>query len=779
MNYSTVYKTFLIVLVGCFGSTSVFAQAIRGQVVDKVTQVPLIGANILVEGVEPLLGTTSDADGWFSLQRVPLGRHTLRVSYIGFETLRIPEVLITSGKDLVLHIELNEQSFAYDEVVVTPEVEKDRPQNDMAFISARSFSVEETRRYAGGVDDPARMASAFAGVASGTGVQDNALIIRGNAPKGVLWRLEGVEIPNPNHFAGLRVAGGGGLTLFSSQLLADSDFFTGAFPAEYGNVLSGVFDMKFRNGNPINHEHAFQMGVLGLEAASEGPFSRGKPATYLFNYRYSTLGLLMPLLPTEDLATYQDLSFKLHFPLGASGSMSVWGLGGLDRQTGSAGRDSTQWEYDRWDRIDSDLHLGIGAAGISHNLILGERALLHSVFAATINRTDLGEERIDDQLVLGDHLSLYSNQRQVTVGTTLNAKISSRHTNRTGMVYQGLFYDLDVQHALNRRPPLVALAKSAGESALVRMFSQSKIDLSQQWSVNLGLHGQYFDLTGQTLVEPRIGMGWQFSEHQGISLGYGLHSQVEDLRVYFVQPPGEDTLPNRGLGLARAHHFVLGYNRKLGTSSRLNVETYLQMLFDVPVIADSSFSMINFEQDFAFNEALTNEGRGRNYGVEMTLERFLNDGYYYLITGSVFSSRYKGGDDQWRSTRFDRGITLNGLFGKEIRLGEDNLLGINGRAVFMGGARRSPVNLSASLDGEEVFFEERDAFSEQDPNLFVLDLSITYRRNRSKYSGVWALQIKNLLGAKEVYRDYNFRTRTVDRVEEGFPLPVLSYKIEF
>ena len=779
MKNLILYTTFLLVLAGCFFATPVFGQVVRGQVLDKTTQIPLIGANILVEDVEPLLGTTTDAIGWFSLQRVPLGRHTIQVSYIGYETLRVPEVLVTSGKELVVQIELSEQSFEWGEVVVTPDIEKDKPQNEMAFISARSFSVEETRRYAGGVDDPARMASAFAGVSSGTGVQDNALVIRGNAPKGVLWRLEGVEIPNPNHFAGLSVAGGGGLTLFSSQLLADSDFMTGAFSAEYGNVLAGVFDIRFRNGNPSIREHAFQVGVLGLEAASEGPFTKGKSATYLFNYRYSTLGLLLPLLPTEDLATYQDLSFKLHFPLGATGSLSVWGLGGLDRQTGAASQDSTKWEYETWDRIDSDLHLGIGAAGISHNLILGERALLHTVLAGTINRTDLNEERIGDQLVLEDHLSLFNNQRQLIAGTTLNYKVSRRHLNRTGIRYQHLFYDLDVQHALNRVPPLVELVAREGNSALIRYFSQSKVDLSARWSTNLGLHGQYFDLTEQMVLEPRVGLEWRFKEGQGISAGYGLHSQLEDLRIYFVRPTQEENLPNRDLGLARAHHLVLGYNRTLGPSSRLKVETYYQFLFDVPVIADSSYSMINFEQDFTFNEALVNKGKGRNYGVEMTVERFLTDDYYFLITGSVFSSRYKGGDGIWRSTRFDRGYTLNGLFGKEFRLGEDNLLGINARGVITGGARQSPVDVSTSLSREEVFYDEIQAFSVQDPTLFILDLSLTYRRNHARYSGVWALQIKNVLGAKEIYRDYNFSTRTVERVEEGFPLPVLSYKIEF
>lgn len=756
-------------------------QTIRGQVVDKNTRVPLPGANVVVLATDPMLGTTTDADGWFVLDAVPLGRHDLQVSFIGYEPVILPEVLVTAGKDVVLTLALREQIVEGEEVVVTPDVRKDQPLNDLAFVSARSFSVEETRRYAGGVDDPARMASAFAGITTGAGVQDNALIIRGNAPKGVLWRLEGVEIPNPNHFAGLSVAGGGGLTLFSSQLLADSDFFTSAFPAEYGNALAGVFDMRFRTGHPVRREHTAQIGVLGVEAASEGPFVLGKPATYLFNYRYSTLGLLLPILPTEDIATYQDLSFKLNFPTRTMGRFAVWGIGGLDRQTGSAEEDSARWEYETWDRLDSELDLGIGAVGLSHDLVLGQRTLLHSALAATVNRTALEQQRLADGLSLQEDLSMHSTQGQVIGSVYLNHSFSARHVNRTGFAVQHYLYDLDVRTAPDNTPPLVPVAQGAGRSTLLQVYTQSKLDLTAQWSLNVGLHAQHFALTGQTLLEPRAGLRWQRHAGQAFSVGYGLHSQTEDLRLYLVQQDasGRPTMPNRDLGLARAHHLVMGYDQRLGETMRMKMETYAQVLFDVPVIADSSYSLLNFEQDFTFNEALVNDGKGRNYGVEMTLERFLNEGYYYLLTGSLFTSRYRGGDGVWRSTRFDRGFAANGLFGKEFTVGGDDLLGLNGRLAFMGGQRRSPVDMAASLGQEEIVYDERRAFAEQEPALYLLDLTVTYRRNHRRLSEVWALQVKNVLGAKEGYPDYNFATKSVEEVKEGFPLPVLSYKIEF
>ncbi|HEX7069228.1 MAG TPA: TonB-dependent receptor, partial [Rhodothermales bacterium] len=710
-----------------------------------------------------------------------IGRHDLIVRFVGYEPLLIQQVLVTSGKDVMLEVELREQIVQGEEIVVTAGTDPAETSNEFAAVSARSFSVEETRRYAGGLDDPARMASAFAGITTGGGIQENAMIIRGNAPKGVQWRLEGVEIPNPSHFADMAVAGGGGLTLFSGQLLSGGDFFTGAFPAEYGNALAGVFDLTFRRGNAERREHALQVGLIGLEAASEGPFVHGRGATYLFNYRYSTLGLLLPILPTEDLPTYQDLSFKLSFPAKKWGRLDFWGIGGLDGQSAAATTDSTKWEYEVWDRLESDLSLGVGAAGISHDVILGRRSYLHSSVAFTIHRTSLDQQRIGSDLRLHDNLLVDARNARAILSSYLNHKFGARHTNRTGFSAQQLFYDLDLRAAPNEGAPLQTISRGEGNSTLLQAYSQSRVDLTSRLELSGGLHLSHFALTKSTTLEPRAGLRYSLSDRDAFTVGYGLHSQIEDLRFYLVEKASGDGIsyPNRRLRPARAHHLVAGYERRIGTSTRVKLEGYAQSLFDVPVVADSSFSMINFEQDFNFGEALVNEGAGRNEGVELTVERFLRDGYYYLFTGSVFRSRYRGGDGVWRSTRFDRGYALNGLAGKEFAIGGDDLIGLSARIAFMGGKRRSPVDHAASIAAEDVVYDETRAFTNADPDLFVFDLTVTYRRNHRRFSDVLALQIKNLLFARDTSMDFNFATNKVDEVREGFPLPVVSYKVEF
>jgi hypothetical protein len=740
----------------------------------------LPGANVFVLGIEPVLGTTTDADGRFVLPRVPIGRHSIRISFLGYEPAFLPDALVTAGKELVIEVALQEQVLAGEEIVVVADASSDQPLNDLALVSARSFSVEETRRYAGGLDDPARMASAFAGIASAGGVQGNALAIRGNSPKGVVWRLQGVEIPNPNHFAGLSVAGGGGITLFSSQLLAASDVLTGAFPATYGNALAGVFDIRFRRGNAARREHTVQLGLVGLEGASEGPFRRGGEASYLVNYRFSTLGILQPLLPTESATTFQDLAFHVELPTRSAGRFNIWGMGGLDRQTQRATRDSTAWEYEFWDRVDAELALDVGAAGITHHAILGPRTYLQSHLATTLNRTRWDWVRLDDSLRFQPDLFIDSEDRQIVAGIQLTHKFGPRHTIESSVATHRLGYGLTIRDT--PAPGLPALTVAVGKSHAFRWNAgvQSRWRPTDRLTATLGFHLHHFGLTRATSLEPRLGAQWRITARQTISFGAGRHSQIEELRVYFADPQRDGRLPNRSLDLARAHHYVLGYHLALDDVRRVRIEVYQQYLFDVPVTPDSSFSMLNFEQDWGFAAALEATGAGTNRGIEFTLERAFRDGWYALVTASLFDARYRDGNGLWRSSRFDQDIAVNTLAGREFSFRNGRRrLGLNGRFIGLGGKRRSPVDQDASRRAQEVVFDERFPFSEREPSTILVDLTLTYRVDHPHRAHTWALQLKNALGAEDRSFDYNFRTRRVEVVREGFPLPVVSYKLEF
>jgi hypothetical protein len=780
-------QTILILLL-CMVAPAVYAQVltqnIKGKIFDNESQSSLPGANVVVVGTSPLLGATTDADGNYKIANVPIGRYDIKVSLVGFDPIVIPQVYISSGKEVFLNTGLKQTINLMKEVTVKSFSRKDQPINSMATVSARSFTVEETRRYAGGMDDPARMASAFAGVTVGN-IQDNAIIIRGNAPQGVSWRLEGVEIPNPNHFAGGNVAGGGFTTIFSSQMLANSDFFTGAFPAEYGNALAGVFDMKLRNGNGEKRESTVQIGIMGVDVSSEGPFKKGSKATYLFNYRYSTLALLsgIGLIPSEQIPKYQDLSFKLNFPTQRAGVFSLWGIGGLDHNIEPEEKDSTKWTSD-WDRTKYDWKLNMGAAGLSHKTTLGTQTYISSTFALSGTQNIYDQQRFDNNLTLRKSSYIEDNSGRATLSTALNHKFSPVLTLRTGMNYHRLYYRLDVNSTTVDEDPSTYqnIVKSKGNTGFTEFFTEAKYNLTSSLSVDGGFHLSQFELNNDFSVDPRMGLRWEVSEGHALSFGYGKHSRLEDLKIYLVgmNVNGKMEYPNKNLALTQAQHFVLGYDWLINDNLRLKIEPYFQYLYNVPGIADSSYSMINFKQDWTFYDSLSNNSIGRNYGVDFTLERFLNNNYYYLVTASVFDSKYKASDGVWRNTRYNKGYSVNLLMGKEFYLKNNKVLGINGRFNYIGGERTSPLLAERSLQEKKVYYDETKAFEAQESPTYYLDLTITYRINKRKYSGVWALQVKNILGSpmEEGYY-YDYQTRKIEKGSSSVVLPVLSYKVEF
>ncbi len=773
----------IILLCMIYGGTGLQAQpsetqTVSGVVLDKTTKETLPGANVILMDYEPLLGTATNLDGEFSLRNVPIGRHSFKVTYLGYNPKIVSEILVTTGKEVILTIELEEQTFEGEQIEVFASIPKDEAINEMATISAKAFTVEETQRYAGGLDDPGRLVTAFAGVTSSGGVSTNAISIRGNAPKSVQWRLEGIEIPNPSHFAGLSVAGGGGLSLFSSQLLANSDFMTGAFPGEYGNALSGIFDINFRTGNPNEYEHAAQLGVYGLEASSGGPIKRGDGATYLFNYRYSTLTLLMPLLPTEGFISYQDLSLNIDVPTRNAGRFNLWGIGGLDNQTLDAKSDTSKWEYSYWDFSNNEIKLGVGAIGLSHSWLVNQNGYMKTTVALSGNNTDYFEDVLDTDMTANPNVRINNKTSRFAVKSFLNQKVSRQFTLRTGGEYQQLFYNLDLDGRPDNQSSIRDIAEGEGNTGLLQFYVTSKFDITPKLTMIGGAHQQMFLLTDEFLIEPRLSFQYKLNNRSELKLGYGKHSQIEELRVYFINDEGEYV--NDDLEMTKAHHLVAGWSGYIGQSHHMNVEVFAQRLFDVPVIADSSFSMLNFMQDFTLNDDLINDGEGENYGIELSLERFLKNGYYYLLNTTVYRSRYKGGDNIWRNSRFDQGIAANALYGREFLLkGGRNVLGINGRISVTGGERHSPVDEESSALYEEVRFDESRAYENQFDMNFIADLSLTYKTNHTNYSTSWALQIKNLLLSEDHSFEYNFLTNRVDQVNEGTILPFLSWKIEF
>lgn len=752
------------------------AQKIIVNVVDDASNMPLDAATVKLSGLHFSRSGITDSAGNFSFNVIPAGRYNIEATSSGYTPSIISDVIVSSAKETFITINLKQKIDQLTEVIVKPHVNKGISLNPAASVSAKMLSVEEASRYAGGFDDPARLVSAFAGVSSNVG--NNGISVRGNNPKSLQWKFEGVEISNPNHFADGNVFGGGVLSALSSHNLGNSDFFSGAFPAEYSNALSGVFDMNLRKGNSGKKERTIQIGLTGLDYAEEGPFKKGGKATYIFNYRYSTLALVKSLLPENGGkgVKYEDLSFKLNFPTKKAGTFSLWGLSLKDYTGIEPKPDTLEWETVT-DRQSQDISLYMVTVGLTHKYFINKKTYIKSIWAATKNGVDYDFKQLQRNGSLIPESNVKNDITNIILSSLINTKFGSRHSNKTGITITGMSFNLK----LNQNTQ--SIVDETGVCLLLNAYSNSTYNFSDNLTMNLGINAQLFTLNNNYAIEPRLGLKYKYHPKQSVSFGYGLHSRLEQLYYYFAKNPQYgNTALNQNVDFVKAHHFVLGYDLNISENLHLKVEPYFQYLFNVPVVKDSSISVLNMTNDYFFNQKFSNIGKGKNYGVDISLDKHLTNGLYYSVTASIFNSQYQGGDGIWRNTRFSRDYVYNFLLGKEWAFGKNNqkTFGANIRLSYQGGDRYSPIDAEKSTLKQDVVFDETKAFSKQLIPSFTTHFTLVYRVNKPKSTRELALKILNAGSYKEFYDfQYNYKTQAVQEHREAIIIPNLSYKIEF
>jgi hypothetical protein len=780
----------VIIIVGLCAQSVHAQQTVRGRVIDKQSQVPIIGASIILENTDPLKGDDSDIDGYFRIENVRPNRYNIRVSYLGYKDEVLLGVLVGSGQEVILTIELTESPTQLDEITVGVDRVNPTPINEMAQISGRSFTVEETKRFPVSVGDPLRLASSFAGVVA-TDDSDNEIVIRGNSPRGILWMLEGVEIPSPNHFTS-EGASSGGISMFSTQVISRSDFLTSAFPAQYGNATSGVFDIHLRNGNNEQRETTLQFGLLGVDTSMEGPISPNSRASYLFNYRYSTLAIFsavgLELEGENERNIFQDLSFKINVPTENAGSFSLFGLGGL-----------SNYKYDfefESGLTESDLErYNMGVIGLSHKYLINNTTALNTTISMSGTKVE-NNELFPINAGIFDNEMIF-NKSFIRASSTLNKKLSSRLFTTTGVTYSLLSYDFTAtEKNPNNTPPFdnIVWFDDEGSSYSVQSFTSWKYLLGSKISLVNGLHLTYFDLNGEVLLEPRSNIRMELGPRAAIFAGFGMHSKIESLEYYFGNAPFSDGSSrdlNSDLKLTRANHYVAGFDMSFKNKTYFKTEVYYQYLFNLPILADISgieptnnalaFSSINLSDGYVFND-LKNGGTGQNYGIEFTLEQKFEQDTYFLINASIYDSQYDGSDGVTRNTRYNGSFGYNILAGKEYLVGQndDKILGINFKISHAGNKRYTPISRAETLaEGREVRLLD-DVYSVRYANYFRADLQFSIRKNMASRTTELRIDIQNLTNRNNPTFDYfNFNSRRVEYEEQFGLIPVISYRIEF
>jgi CarboxypepD_reg-like domain/TonB-dependent Receptor Plug Domain len=765
-------------------------QIIRGVIIDKQSQFAILGANVVIIGSEPFKGGTTDRGGNFKIEQVLPGRYDLKVTYLGYKEIVIPNVVVTAGKEVVLDLALEENINSLKEVVISG-TKKNETNNEMSTVSGRSFSMEEVNRYAGGRSDAARLAANYAGVSSPDDSR-NDIVIRGNSPTGVLWRIEGLNIPNPNHFSTIGTTGGP-VSALNTNMLKNSDFFTSAFPAEYGNANAGVFDLGFRTGNAEKREHTLQFGAFtGLEGMTEGPINKEKGSSYLLAYRYSFTGFAQSLgIPIGTTATpfYQDISFQINSGVSKLGRFTLFGLGGKSKI------DFLHNDIDTTDLFadptrDSYFTSDIGLIGLKHFIRLNDKSYFNTIIGATYAASSFDQDTIPDESSARRITENKTERIHYTINTSYNSKVNAKLFIKAGAIVEVLNLNLFYRNKINNEY-WKQIWDYYDYTSLLQGYAQSKYSVNDKLTMNAGLHAQFLVLNNSISVEPRVGLKYQVSDKNSISVGYGMHSQMQPTDVYFFRSLNEDGTydqSNRDLDFTRSQHFVLGYDFLPAKEWRVKTEVYYQLLSNVPVSRiPTSFSMLNSGASFNPNNEgfLINEGTGTNLGAELTVEKFFSNGYYGLITGTLYDSKYKGSDGVERNTAFNGKYVCNILFGKEIKVGKEkrNALTFDLKMTQAGGRYYTPVDLAASkAKKEQVLQGDEFAFTERNSDFFRLDVKAGFTMNSKKKQLSQSLffDIQNITDNKNVFAErYNPVTNKVNTAYQIGLFPNFTYKVQF
>lgn len=756
-------------------------QTIRGSVVDKINKQPLIGATVELGTV----AVVSDLDGQFLLESIPVGRYKIVCRYLGYATQILDDVLVNSIKEVVLDFQLEETPFQAGEVIILASKHPHEPLNALSMVSTRAFSSEETQRYPASANDPGRMAVGFPGVKPARDNR-NDLVIRGNPPFGLLWRVEGVDIPNPNHFARIG-SSGGGITIFSISMLDHSDFSSGGFAANYGNAISGVFDINFRKGNMENREHTFRAGMLGLDFSTEGPIRKGS-SSYLVNYRYSTLGILdaldIHLVDERESNTFQDLSFKTSFKSrNKKHNLSIWGMGGLSKEFEDVVSGIENWKtysdyYTR--KFDTDM----GVIGLNYQYLIDDKSYLKLSLAAMGQQIIWRNDTLNQNLIpTAVNDEIYNNDK-LTLNSTYTRKLSPALTLQSGVLASQLIYNLK---RIKYLPRTRQLLNEDGHSFLFQHFANLAINPNSRWKLNLGIHSIHFSLNNTGSIEPRLGTEYYFSENCSIALGYGKYSVFLPIGHYLARITTELGVieqPNLSLSPIISHQLITTLNYHF-TNYKLKIEPYYQKLKNIPVDQDirSTYSLIN-EIDGYSSQALTGKGSATNIGVDLTLEKYFTNQGFFIFSTSLSDSKYTSLDGTSHNTRFNSNFFSSFMGAKEINLNSHSILQIGTRILYGLGGYVSPI-LSLDRNPSDPslpLLDESQPFTERVKSYFRPDIRISLRNDSSHSSWSLSLDIQNVASIKNI--DVIDRTFDPKRIKWGFRdqagmVPILSFQIDF
>lgn len=475
-------------------------------------------------------------------------------------------------------------------------------------------------------------------------------------------------------------------------------------------------------------------------------------------------------------------------PTKKSGNFSVFGILGYSYQRGIAVRDSLEWDSFQ-DKFNKRNAYSSASVGIKHLKMLNNKAYLKNIISASYSNITDKADTLDNDYNVNVYGRDRFNNTALRYSGLLNYKIDNSNTIRTGLVASFLHFDLNSKSYKKSLGKLSEFINERQGTYLLEGYGQWKHQLREQLSLNTGIHISYFGLSNDISVEPRIGLKYNPSLANVFNFSVGIHNRIEPLALYYGKNElidGSVNKTNENLRTTKALHLVAGYQHSFTENLKLKLETYYQHLYDVPVTTDSeiNFSALNMtDAYFIYSRnygALSNKGKGRNYGVELTLERMFAYSYYLLFTSSVYKSEFANLQGQYFPTVFSGDFSSNLLFGKELKVGPKNILAFNGKILLNGGRRYTPLNVSESIKNDYPIYDEEKVNSLRAPMYSRIDVSLKYRVDNPRITHTIFFDVQNVLNRKNIREMYyNGDKKDIDTLFYAGIIPTFNYKIEF
>ena len=610
---------------------------VKGTVIDKSSRQPLEFINVMIVGLNK--GGVTNAEGKFSIGQVPPGIYRLQASAIGYKTVTTPEYIL-STRDLHIQIEMEENQTELEGVTVTASPFRRDIESP---VSLRIIGLQEIEKSPGANRDISRIVQSYPGVAFSPIGYRNDLIVRGGSPSENRFYLDGVEIPNINHFS-TQGASGGPVGILNADLIREVNFYTGAFPTDKGNALSSVLDFKLRDGDMERNSLKATLGASEVSLASNGHL--GKKTSYLVSVRQSYLQFLCDMLGLPFLPTFTDAQFKLKTRFDARNELTVLGLGGIDKMKLNTKADDEDNEYilSYLPKIQQETFT-LGAvyrhyAGAHVQSVVAS----HSYLNNRNTKYQQNDESDPDRLMLRlrsteqntqlrlENSSSFRNWK-VTVGTCLdysqysNTTFQKVYTDRAqtfdyhtylGIMRWGLFGTVNYTSIDER------FTASLGLRADANNYSAAMKDLSDQLS-------------------PRLSLSYQLTEHWSLSGNAGLYYQLPPYTALGFKNNNGLYANKYALRYMQVSQGSVGLNWRKGDTFEVSVEGFYKDYDKIPLSVADGIPLTCKGNDYGVigNELLTSTAQGRSYGAELLLKWLVAKKLNLASSFTLFKSEYR------------------------------------------------------------------------------------------------------------------------------------------